>query len=120
MERSALVMRNRRWETEASPIVLFNSTCNLVSSSTRHPVCGGVGVGWSKSANARAASAVRGLKRSTQPTISSIERAPMPARRSRTSLASPRKKVSTISGFPVKRVRNLSSCVAMPTGQVFR
>ena len=39
---------------------------------------------------------------------------------SRTSWAMKRKKFSTNSGCPVKRLRSSGSCVAMPTGQVLR
>ena len=39
---------------------------------------------------------------------------------SRTSWAMKRKKFSTNSGCPLKRLRSSGSCVAMPTGQVFR
>ena len=39
---------------------------------------------------------------------------------SRTSSATKKKKFTTCSGWPLKRLRSSGSCVAMPTGQVFR
>ena len=39
---------------------------------------------------------------------------------SRTSSARKKKKATTFSGCPAKRARSTGSCVAMPTGQVFR
>src|SRR5208282_1253395 len=39
---------------------------------------------------------------------------------SRICSAMKKKKLMTCSGLPVKRARSTGSCVAMPTGQVFR
>ena len=39
---------------------------------------------------------------------------------SRTSSATKKKKLTTCSGVPLKRLRSSGSCVAMPTGHVFR
>ncbi len=58
--------------------------------------------------------------RSTRPIASSSERRPSEARISRTSSATKKKKLTTCSGVPLKRLRSSGSCVAMPTGQVFR
>ena len=58
--------------------------------------------------------------RSTRPIASSSERRPSEARISRTSSATKKKKLTTCSGVPLKRLRSSGSWVAMPTGQVFR
>src|SRR5207249_757784 len=58
--------------------------------------------------------------RSTRPIISSIVRKPSAAMCSRTSSARNRKKFTTDSGRPPKRLRSSGSWVAMPTGQVLR
>src|SRR5207247_1518560 len=60
------------------------------------------------------------FSRSTRPIISAIVRKPSWAMYSRTSSATKRKNRSSISGVPVKRLRSSGSCVATPTGQVFR
>ncbi len=39
---------------------------------------------------------------------------------SRTSSAMKKKKLMTCSGVPVNRLRSTGSCVATPTGQVFK
>jgi hypothetical protein len=57
---------------------------------------------------------------STRPTISSIVRKPSSAMCSRSSWATKRKKRTTYSTAPSKRARRIGSCVATPTGQVFR
>ena len=59
-------------------------------------------------------------RQSALPIISSIVRKPSCAISSRTSWAMKRKKFSTNSGCPVNFRRSSGSCVAMPTGQVFR
>ena len=59
-------------------------------------------------------------RQSARPIISSIVRKPSSAISSRTSSAMKRKKFSTNSGVPVNFLRSSGSCVAMPTGQVFR
>ena len=58
--------------------------------------------------------------RSEWPTISSKVRKPSMAMYSRTSRATKVMKLTTYCGSPVKRLRSSGSCVAMPTGQVFR
>ncbi len=55
-----------------------------------------------------------------RPISSSIERTPSEAMISRTSSATKKKKLTTCSGRPLKRLRSSGSCVAMPTGQVLR
>ena len=57
---------------------------------------------------------------STWPTISLNVRKPSFAISSRTSSAMKKKKLITCSGWPVNFLRSTGSCVAMPTGQVFR
>ena len=52
--------------------------------------------------------------RSTRPIASSSERRPSDARISRTSSATKKKKLTTCSGVPLKRLRSSGSCVAMP------
>ena len=52
--------------------------------------------------------------RSTRPIASSSERRPSEARISRTSSATKKKKLTTCSGVPLKRLRSSGSCVAMP------
>jgi hypothetical protein len=59
-------------------------------------------------------------RQSARPIISSIVRKPSCAISSRTSSATNRKKFSTNSGWPVNFARSAGSCVAIPTGQVFR
>src|SRR5579884_3421415 len=57
---------------------------------------------------------------STRPTISSTVRKPSSAMISRSSSATNSMKFTTCSGFPSNLARSLGSCVAMPTGHVFR
>src|SRR6202041_1857610 len=57
---------------------------------------------------------------STRPTISSTVRKPRLAMCWRICSAMKKKKLITCSGVPVKRARRTGSCVAMPTGQVFK
>ena len=64
--------------------------------------------------------ASRGSNRSTRPTMSLKVRKPMRAMCSRTCSARKKKKLTTCSGWPAKRARSTGSCVAMPTGHVFR
>src|SRR6266550_787438 len=59
-------------------------------------------------------------RQSARPIISSSVRKPSSAISSRTSCAMKRKKFSTNSGLPANFFRSSGSCVAMPTGQVFR
>ena len=58
--------------------------------------------------------------RSMRPIMSFMVRKPNSAMISRTSSAMNVKKLTTCSGCPVNRLRSLGSCVATPTGQVFR
>ena len=64
--------------------------------------------------------ALRMSSLSTWPTISLNVRKPSFAISSRTSSAMKKKKLITCSGWPVNFLRSTGSCVAMPTGQVFR
>jgi hypothetical protein len=54
------------------------------------------------------------------PTMSSNLRKPISAMYSRTSSAMKNMKLMTCSGLPANFLRSSGSCVAMPTGQVFR
>ena len=58
--------------------------------------------------------------RSVRPISSSTVRMPSEAMISRSSSATKKQKFTTCSGWPLKRLRSSGSCVAMPTGQVFR
>ena len=58
--------------------------------------------------------------RSTRPTRSSNRAIPSCAMIRRASSATKKKKLTTCSGLPLKRARSSGSCVAMPTGHVFR
>ncbi len=58
--------------------------------------------------------------RSERPTISSKVRKPSSAMYSRVSCATKRMKLTTCSGLPPNLARSRGSCVATPTGQVFR
>ena len=58
--------------------------------------------------------------RSVRPISSSTVRTPSEAMISRSSSATKKKKLTTCSGWPLKRLRSSGSCVAMPTGHVFR
>ena len=60
------------------------------------------------------------FKTSVRPTISLMVRKPRPAIISRTSSAKKVKKFTMCSGSPVKCLRNSGSCVATPTGHVFK
>ncbi len=64
--------------------------------------------------------ALRVSSRSTRPTISLMVRKPSRAMISRSSSASMKKKLTTCSGLPANFLRSSGSCVATPTGQVFR
>mmetsp|Transcript_4227 Transcript_4227/g.9166 ORF Transcript_4227/g.9166 Transcript_4227/m.9166 type:complete len:245 (-) Transcript_4227:569-1303(-) len=57
---------------------------------------------------------------SARPIMSSMVRKPMAAMLVRTSSASIHMKLTTCSGFPANLARSSGSCVAMPTGHVFR
>ena len=57
---------------------------------------------------------------STRPTISSKVRKPICAMYCRTCSAMKKKKLMTFSGVPWNFARSAGSCVAIPTGQVFR
>ena len=58
------------------------------------------------------------LSKSVRPTSSATLRTPSRAMISRSSCAMKRMKFSTYSGFPGKRARSLSFCVATPNGHV--
>ena len=58
--------------------------------------------------------------RSARPIISSKLRKPSCAISLRASSATKKKKLTTCSGWPAKRLRSTGSCVATPTGQVLR
>ena len=58
--------------------------------------------------------------RSLRPISSSSVRTPSDAMIPRSSSATKKKKLTTCSGWPSKRLRSSGSCVAMPTGHVFR
>mmetsp|Transcript_6293 Transcript_6293/g.28420 ORF Transcript_6293/g.28420 Transcript_6293/m.28420 type:complete len:317 (+) Transcript_6293:3480-4430(+) len=72
---------------------------------------------WSLSRPPRTSSS--GVRRSLRPMSSSTEVYPMAAMCPRRSSARRKKKLTTSSSCPVNFARSSSSCVAIPTGQVF-